>query len=78
MECFRSGEILVLCATEVVGMVCTLCSNIDNLTCTLQGTDIRDIDDVVQIYDARGTICLDPACWTRRTRQLAVASHLPC
>jgi superfamily II DNA helicase RecQ len=27
MDRFRSGDILVLCATEVVGMVCTLCSN---------------------------------------------------
>lgn len=27
MERFRSGEVLVLCATEVVGMVCTVCSD---------------------------------------------------
>ena len=49
MERFRSGEVLVLCATEVVGMVRTFFSHIPRPNHILsQGTDIPDVDDVVQ------------------------------
>lgn len=49
MERFRSGEVLVLCATEVVGMVRTLHSSAKwTFLMLLQGTDIPDVDDVIQ------------------------------
>jgi len=49
MERFRSGGVLVLCATEVVGMVCIFyCDVRCPFHTQLQGTDIPDVDDVVQ------------------------------
>jgi superfamily II DNA/RNA helicase len=50
MERFRSGGVRVLCATEVVGMVCTLHPYARWWTFIMlpQGTDIPDVDDVVQ------------------------------
>jgi len=45
----RSGEICILCATEVVGMLCTLHSCVRRPYHTLlQGTDLLYVGDVVQ------------------------------
>ena len=62
MSHFRSGEILVLCATEVVGMVCTFHSCIQRPHHILfQGTDIPDVDDVVQFMTTEAL-----AVWIQR------------
>ena len=62
MERFRSGKILVLCATEVVGMVCIFRSNTrQRHWMLLQGTDIPDVDDVVQFMTPEAL-----SVWTQR------------
>ena len=77
MERFRTGEILVLCATEVVGMVCTsifTCSLDDNV---VAGHGHLGCGRRCPVYDPCCVVGLDPAGRTSWARRATITGNSP-